>query len=186
MATHPTILAWRIPWTEEPGGLQSMVLQRVGHDWARLGRRKDGCLTKGCQRGMNKEDAVHKYNGILLSYKKEQNCVICRDVYGPRDCHTEWNRSERGKQINIDAYMWYLEKWYRWCYLQNRNIDKLRTSIWTPGGKVEEWIEIGIDICAPLTCVCACARVFNHIWLSATPWTAARQAPLPMEFFRQK
>ena len=32
MATHFIILAWRIPWTEEPGGLQSMGLQRVGHD----------------------------------------------------------------------------------------------------------------------------------------------------------
>ena len=31
-ATHSSILAWRIPWTEEPGGLQSMGLQRVGHD----------------------------------------------------------------------------------------------------------------------------------------------------------
>ena len=32
MATHSSILAWRILWTEEPGGLQSMVSQRVGHD----------------------------------------------------------------------------------------------------------------------------------------------------------
>ena len=32
MATHSNILAWRIPWTEEPGGLQSMGLQRVGQD----------------------------------------------------------------------------------------------------------------------------------------------------------
>ena len=32
MATHPSILAWRIPWTEEPGGLQSMGSQRVRHD----------------------------------------------------------------------------------------------------------------------------------------------------------
>ena len=32
MATHSSILAWRIPWTEEPGGLQSTGLQRVGHD----------------------------------------------------------------------------------------------------------------------------------------------------------
>ena len=31
MATHPSILAWRIPWTEEAGGLQSLGLQRVGH-----------------------------------------------------------------------------------------------------------------------------------------------------------
>ena len=34
MATHSSILAWRIPWTEEPGGLQSMGLRRAGHDWA--------------------------------------------------------------------------------------------------------------------------------------------------------
>ena len=33
MATHSNILAWEIPWTEEPGGLQSMKMQRVGHDW---------------------------------------------------------------------------------------------------------------------------------------------------------
>ena len=32
MATHSSILAWRIPWTEEPGRLQSMGLQRVKHD----------------------------------------------------------------------------------------------------------------------------------------------------------
>ena len=32
MATHFSILAWRIPWTEDPGRLQSMGLQRVGHD----------------------------------------------------------------------------------------------------------------------------------------------------------
>ena len=34
MATHSSILVWKIPWTEEPGRLQWMGLQRVGHDWA--------------------------------------------------------------------------------------------------------------------------------------------------------
>ena len=34
MAAQSSILAWRIPWTEEPGGLQSTGLQGVGHDWA--------------------------------------------------------------------------------------------------------------------------------------------------------
>ena len=32
MATHSSILAWRVPWTEEPGGLQSIGSHRVGHD----------------------------------------------------------------------------------------------------------------------------------------------------------
>ena len=33
MTTHSSILAWKIPWMEEPGRLQSMGLQKVGHDW---------------------------------------------------------------------------------------------------------------------------------------------------------
>ena len=42
MATHSGILAWRIPWTEEPGGLQSMGLQRVGRDY------EGSCLVAAC------------------------------------------------------------------------------------------------------------------------------------------
>ena len=34
MATHSSFLAWKIPWTEEPGGLEFKEYQRVGHDWA--------------------------------------------------------------------------------------------------------------------------------------------------------
>ena len=36
MSTHSSILAWKIPWTEEPGGLQSVRSQRVRHDWSDL------------------------------------------------------------------------------------------------------------------------------------------------------
>ena len=35
--THSSILAWEIPWTEEPGRLQSMGSERAGHDWAHVG-----------------------------------------------------------------------------------------------------------------------------------------------------
>ena len=56
--------------------------------------------------------------------KKEQNGVICRDMGGPRVCHTEWSEPERGKQTSdINAYIWNLEKWYWWTYLQGRNRD---------------------------------------------------------------
>ena len=48
---------------------------------------------------MDKEDVYHIYIGVLSSHKKEWNWVICRDVTGPRDCHTEWSKSERDKQI---------------------------------------------------------------------------------------
>ena len=42
MVTHFSMLAWRIPWTEDPDGLQSMGLQRVAHDWANNTCRKKG------------------------------------------------------------------------------------------------------------------------------------------------
>ena len=49
MATHSSILAWRILWTEEPGGLLSMGSHRVGHDWSDL----------ACMHGLEKEMATH-------------------------------------------------------------------------------------------------------------------------------
>ena len=49
------------------------------------------------------------HNGMLLSHKKEWNNVICSDMYGPRDCHTEWSVSERERQISYDIiYVWSL------------------------------------------------------------------------------
>ena len=67
---------------------------------------------------------VCTYNGIVLCHRKERNWVICRDVDGSTDCHTEWSKSEREKRIlYINVYMWNLEKWYRWTCLQGRNRD---------------------------------------------------------------
>ena len=62
-------------------------------------------------RGMNKEDVVHIYNGILLSHKKELNNAICSNMDGPRDYHTKWSKSDRERQTSYDiAYMWNLKK----------------------------------------------------------------------------
>jgi len=49
MATHSSILAWRILWTEEPGGLLSMGSHRVRHDWSDL----------ACMHALEKEMATH-------------------------------------------------------------------------------------------------------------------------------
>ena len=46
MATHSSILGWRIPWTEEPGELRSIGLQRIGHDWRDLA---DAVLSRWAQ-----------------------------------------------------------------------------------------------------------------------------------------
>ena len=59
-------------------------------------------------RGMDK-DVVHIYHGILLSHKKEGNNAICSNMDGPRDCHNEWSKSDRERQMSYDiAYMWKL------------------------------------------------------------------------------
>ena len=60
---------------------------------------------------MDKEDVAHIYNGILLSHKKERSNAICSNIDGPRDCHTEWRKSDRERQISYDiVYMWNLKK----------------------------------------------------------------------------
>ena len=57
------------------------------------------------------KNVVHTHNKILLSHLKEQNNAICSDMEGPRDCHTEWSKSDREKQILYDiAYMWHLQR----------------------------------------------------------------------------
>ena len=57
MAVHSSILAWRIPWIEEPGGLQSMGSQRIRHDWANTFTLLQ-CKNKDC---------INKWKYILRS-----------------------------------------------------------------------------------------------------------------------
>ena len=65
---------------------------------------------------------VHKYNGILLSHKKERNNAICSTKEATRDYHTKWSKSERERQIPYDiTYMWNLK------YSTNEPIYKTET-----------------------------------------------------------
>ena len=61
-ASHSSIPAWRIPWTEKPGGLQSMGLQRVRHDWVTFtSLHFQNCFTMLCK--------------VLLYNKANQLCI---------------------------------------------------------------------------------------------------------------
>ena len=73
-------------------------------------------------RGMDKEDVVHKHNGILLSHKEEQNNAICRNINRLRDCHIECNKSDTERQMSYNiTYTWSLiKKGYKWTDLHNR------------------------------------------------------------------
>jgi len=61
---------------------------------------------------------VHIYNRILLSHEKDWNNTICGNMDGPRDCHTNWGKSEKEKYHLYEEYI--KKKWYKWAYLQNR------------------------------------------------------------------
>ena len=65
-------------------------------------------------RGKDK-DVRHIYDGILLSHKKEQSCAICRDMDGPRGCHTEGTKSKEKNKYHILMHM---------CGIQKNGIDK--------------------------------------------------------------
>ena len=59
MATHPSVLAWKIPWMEEPGGLPSMGLHRVRHDWSDLAAA--AARTVACQAPLFMQFSVQQY-----------------------------------------------------------------------------------------------------------------------------
>ena len=66
MATHSSILAWRIPWIQEPGGLQTMGLDRVGHDW----------VTKHTPRSSQQCSLLIPTYGLLTESCTALSCVI--------------------------------------------------------------------------------------------------------------
>ena len=79
MASHSSILAWRIPWTEEPDGLQSMGLQRVRHDWMTSPSTTTNSVTKVNEGLLS---PFHS-NIIISSTKAEYSLLISVDIFFP-------------------------------------------------------------------------------------------------------
>ena len=100
MATHSSILAWRIPWTEEPGGLQSMGWQRVESNWA------------------TNSFSIHM--SVVLSPFVPSSPPLTVSIW--MDLESVIQSEENQRKIScINTYIWNLEKWSRWTYLQGRN-----------------------------------------------------------------
>ena len=79
MATHSSILAWRVPWTEEPGGLQFMELQRVGHDGATNTSLLPYCAGKGPCLSAMRQTAVFdtEFFGTMFSILCDETINAC-------------------------------------------------------------------------------------------------------------
>ena len=73
-------------WVTQGG---TVWLNQGGRDWEQM----------SVYRRTGKEVVVHIRNGIVLSHKKEWNCIICRDVDGPRKYHIEWSSQEEKTNI---------------------------------------------------------------------------------------
>ena len=87
---------------------------------------------------MDKEDVVHKYNEIILSHYKEWNNVICSNMDGPRDCHAEWNKSHREREISHNiTYMWNLKGNDTNELTKQKQTNRLRE--WSCGCQGESW-----------------------------------------------
>ena len=87
IATHSSILAWRISWTEKPGGVQSMGSQRVGHDWAintRVQRNVIGLLSPGYSQLW-----VNIVPNLIIS----PNCLYLKKSYLCKIKNLFWNVS---------------------------------------------------------------------------------------------
>ena len=91
MATHPSILAWRIPWPRNPGGLRSMGWQRVRHDWSNLARtpRPGGGETVEAERQKGTESKYLQtlWRGFcVISGHRSRSLMRLSDLRGQGDC----------------------------------------------------------------------------------------------------
>ena len=75
---------------------------------------------------------VHVYTREYYSAIKKNN-AICSNMYGPRECHTEWIKSDRG-EMPYDIYPDSKKKWYKWAYLKKRKrVIDLENNLWLLG-----------------------------------------------------
>ena len=125
-ATHSSILAWRNPWTEEPSRLQSMGLQRVGHDWATNiftftlwnGNPPPGHISK---QNYNLKRYMH-FQCSLLYYSAIKKNEIIPFAATWRDLDMVIRNEISQKKTNIIHHLHVESKvWQKLTYLWNRN-----------------------------------------------------------------
>ena len=106
MATHSSTLAWKIPWTEEPGRLQPMGSQRVGHDWATslstgmLGMGKAEVRRRRAQQRMRRLDGITDSMDVSwskLGDSEGQASLACCSPWGHKEADTTKQLNKHNK-----------------------------------------------------------------------------------------
>ena len=141
MATHSSILAWRIPGTEEPSGLPSMGSRRVGHNWSNLAAAAAaGISYSNCQRAKIKTISWKKPEDktIYLHRSKDDNYTWLIQGKNPRKenrvKHLKHTEKKKVKQKHVEFCITDMlkerlqreGKWYRsenWTYAETRRAE---------------------------------------------------------------
>ena len=168
MATHSRILAWRILWTEEPGRLQSMRLQRVRHDWATFTHSLmlyiavwRGPQSKGLISLVSSQQGTEALSPVAC---EELTLASSQGIWKPTLSQLSLFRTIALPDTVIIALWEILSPTTQLCCTKIPDPHKL-------------W---------DYKCVCVFSH-FSCVWLFVTPWTIDPQAPpLSMEFSRQE
>ena len=164
MATHSSVLAWRIPGTEKPDGLPSLGSHRVGHDWSDLAAAAAAGL-KQCISNlitliiqiMNRNSS---YNVSLDKIKCWISFYVTKDVLR-----------------SLYIYDYAAAKSFQSCPTLCDPIDGSPPGSPVPGilqPRTLEWVAISFSNAWKWKVK---VKSLSHAWLLATPWTAAYQAP---------
>ena len=161
-ATHFGILAWKIPWTEEPGGLQFIGLQRIRHDWAHTTPERAGTI----------------WFSVLLP--------PCRARVGRWKQSSEPLSEFESQLYNLpSSRLWtsVLSLYFDFLICKTDIVVMVLTS----NGHCENWVTTCEVLRMLCVCVCVCVWVhahtctlsrFSRVWLFVTLWSVAHQAPL--------
>ena len=143
MATHSSVLAWRIPWTEEPDKLQSMGLQRVGHDW----------LTKCARTHTHRSGQCLCWHVVMtiirIHGKHYENYVQKFLIHNERVWECKWYR----------RCMWRSLRYLRSAHGRGEPIRKGRICNWKDVGRhssLVRWVPtLGEDVILYVNLVCS-------------------------------
>ena len=178
MAAHSSTLAWKIPWTEEPGRLQSMGSQRVGHDWE---------TSLSLFTFMHWRSKWHPFQGSCLGNPRDGGALWAA-VYGVVQTQT------RLKQLSCSSSKMVTMT----LYTRQQKTQMQRTVFWTLWEKARvRWFEkIALKhkreksrtCCSHdgFRCIYSSIQLFSCVWLFVTPWTVTYQVPPSVGFSKQE
>ena len=179
-ATHSSILAWRIPWTEEPGGLQPMGSQRIGHNWVTWKKSSPVKPLKPSMPGPLFVGSSLIIN-LFTCYRYIQIIGIFQIFYFLLVL-VVFNLTKNFPNSAAAAVAKSLQP----CPTLCDPIDCSPPGSPVPGilqARTLEWVAISFSNAWKWKVK---VKSLSCVWLFATPWTTAYQAPPSMGFSRQE